>query len=133
MWPPYPESCPCTFQVSLAICLSFHPPGTSPAFSVGKMNSRPGACRTAHPLPPPPGSSGQLLNAIFHPYAHSFTSCLLMFNSMGNRSMRSRSTGARRVPLSGSWLWLAPSRSEAVMSWLWALKCSFVNQDLDYK
>lgn len=111
--PPYPESRPGTSQVSLAICLSFHPLGTSPAFSVGKMNLRPGACSTAHPPPPPLDSSGQLLNAIFYPYAHSFTSCLLMFNSTGNRRMRSRSTGARHVPLSGSWLWLALSGSEA--------------------
>lgn len=113
MWPPYPASRLCTFQVSLAICQSFHPVDTSPAFCVGKMNSRLRACGTAHPLPPPLDSSGQLLNAISHPYAHSFPSCLLMFNSTGNRRMRSHSTGARGVPLSGSWLRLAPSGSEA--------------------
>lgn len=77
------------------------------------MNSRLGACRTAHPLPPPLDSSGQLLNAISHPYAHSFPGCLLMFISTGNRRMRSHSTGARGVPLSGSWLRLALSGSEA--------------------
>lgn len=100
-WPPYPWSHSCNFQVSLAICRSFYPLGKRAAFSVEEMNSRPGACGAARPLPPPLDSSGQLLNAVCLTHAHSLTSCLLIFlcKSISNRSMRQCSIGASCVTL----------------------------------
>lgn len=71
MWLPYPSAHSWNFQVSLAIRPPFHPPGTRAVGRAGKMNSRPRACRAAHPLPPPPDSSGQLLTAL-STHAHSF-------------------------------------------------------------